>query len=462
MKKNNTINLILRKINLFSAFFFLITFFACKKYGELHPKFDEQTLNVVYNDTLYLKTKVVKEDSIRTDIAAFNMLGAYNDPEFGITYAGFATQFRLPTFNIDFGNNLQLDSIVLTLDYQSIYGDSNDPMTVYVYELGEELNTNNAYYSNYVPRLKSLLAVKTFTPVLDQDVIIGNDTLQPHLRIKLNNELGQRILNASGTSSLQNNEGFSSLFKGIFITTQTFPVSNVNNPSTNKLLPNEGSIVTFDLLSSLSNLTLYYSSLSGGASSNNEPTPEQGSLTPHSFDFLINIESVKYNVFEHDYAGSPVEQRMNKTTSDTTLVYVQSMSGPKTIIDIPDIKTIIKDQLVMINKAELVLTLNPGSNAIYPEIDQLMLVYKDTDGTLKFLTDYLEGIERFGGTFDESTGTYTFNISRHLHEILTDKISTTELILVPSGAAIYPNRSVLTSGDHPSMKMKLNLTYTKL
>ena len=94
--------LIMRKVMLLSALFFLcIVFFfnSCKKDGELVPEFDSGNANIMKTDTFTIVTSLAKEDSIRTDVSIYNLLGIYNDPVFGPTASSFYTQATLNGLN---------------------------------------------------------------------------------------------------------------------------------------------------------------------------------------------------------------------------------------------------------------------------------------------------------------------------------------------------------------------------
>ena len=97
------------------------------------------TLTVKTSDTATIIAYSVIQDSIRSDKTTTNMLGSLYDPVFGLTTASFCTQFLLSSEGTDFGINPVLDSVVLMLKYNSLYGDSNALQRVRVYELDEDI-----------------------------------------------------------------------------------------------------------------------------------------------------------------------------------------------------------------------------------------------------------------------------------------------------------------------------------
>ncbi|MFA5781348.1 MAG: DUF4270 family protein, partial [Bacteroidales bacterium] len=134
-----------------SAAIFLLSFlFSCEEPDivglEVQPPNDK--MDVVFCDTITLVAYSVKEDSIRTDETVYNLLGSNYDPIFGKNSASFYSQARLSSNNANFGSNPVLDSIVLSLLYKGIYGDTSAQQTVKVYELAENIYKDSVYYSN--------------------------------------------------------------------------------------------------------------------------------------------------------------------------------------------------------------------------------------------------------------------------------------------------------------------------
>lgn len=433
--------LLTRKAIMLSAVFFLLiafSFSSCKKDGELEPDFDGGNVNIIRVDTFSIITSLVKEDSIRTDVSAFNLLGLFNDPVFGLSSASFFTQATLNGLNVDFGTGAVLDSAVLTMAYSNLYGDSASPMSINIFEVTEQMSPDDAYYSNqkltYDP---NPIVSKTFTPNLNDSVYVIFDSINkaPHLRINLGNTFGNKIFAESGTANLADNNSFTQFFKGFYITT----TDSVQNAT---LAPGQGSIVYFNMNSSLSTLTLYYNDSS-------------------KYEFLINAESAKYNKFDHNYTGTDVEAQL-QGGGDTTITYIQTMAGVKTKLEIPYLKNLIDDEDVVINKAELQVVIENGSDATYPAIEMISLVSIDASGQSVFLPDISQGLDFFGGSLDNDTKTYSFNLPRHAHNMIYNPSSDYGMYLIATGQSITANRSVITSNKNTVAKLKLIVTYTKI
>ncbi|OFY94116.1 MAG: hypothetical protein A3K10_01090 [Bacteroidetes bacterium RIFCSPLOWO2_12_FULL_31_6] len=431
---------------IFAIFFIVLS--SCKKDGELYPEFNNENLSIHFTDTLNIVTTILKDDSIPTSNVDSYLLGIYNDSIFGLASASFYTEITLSGANVNFGNNAIIDSVVLSMKYgstTSFYGNIATPMSIDVYRLSENLTRNLtelAYYSNesltYNP---TPLGSLTFTPNLFDTVQViqnGDTTTESaHVRIRLSDTFGQEILDAGTNGNIiTNNAAFLNLVNGLYIT----PSSTVDNT----LLPtNEGAVVYYDINSALSTLTVFYRNDMG---------------TEKSYSFLINSESKKFNHFEHNYTNTEIDKQLNGLSHDSTLTYVQAMGGVKTKLVIPNLKNLSAEGKIIINKAELIF--NVSDTSLTP-IKELALLGITAQGGAIFLIDYFEGADYFGGKYDETAKTYTFNIARHLQDLINNNTTDYGMYLVATSSSITANRSVINSFKHPSKNIKLNITYSK-
>jgi hypothetical protein len=436
-----------RKALMLSVIFFT-ALFSCKKDGELYPKFNSENLVVSFTDTFSIETRVVRADSIDTYNVSSNLLGIYNDSIFGLSSASFYSEITLSGANVSFGANPILDSVVLSLKYKDIasfYGRFSKPMNVNVYELTNQMSATE-YYSNQDILFDPLTPIGNFndsiymgTPV---KIISSQDTTEydPHMRIRLNDSFGQNILDeGKGTDVISDNNELKDIVNGLYIT----PASSVSNSTLQK---GEGVIVYFDVNSLLSTVTLYY---------------HNGSVQS-TYSFLMNSESKKYNRFDHNYTNTDIEKHLNNTNNfDTSVTYVQAMGGVKTKIEIPNIKELAEIDNVIINKAEIVFPLKDNSDATLQAIQTMVLTGVNESGNAVFLVDNFEGSDYFGGTIDPINKTYSFNIARHVQQLINNPEQDYGLYLMATGSAISANRSTLNSAKHPTNKIKLNITYSK-
>lgn len=433
----------LRKAFMLSVIFFT-AFYSCKKDGELYPAFNDEGLTVSFTDTFSIETSVLA-DTIRTDIASLNLLGIYHDSITGLHSSSVYTQLTLSGADVNFGSNAVIDSVILSLKYNaatSFYGNLLTQQSIEVYRLNEAMS-NEEYYSNDSLGLNGILGSLNFYPYLNDSVqVINNgDTsfYDPHIRIALSNTFGQELINAgTGGNTIADNTELLSIINGLYIT----PSTNVNNST---LAKGDGAIIYYDVNSSLSTLTLYY----------------HNDTDTTSYSFLINSESKKFNRFEHNYANTDVENQLAGSNYDSTITYIQSMGGLKTKIEIPHIKRLASLGTIIINKAELVFPLNSEASANYPAVVNTSLTGINEEGTAVFLVDNFEGSDYFGGSLT-TENTYKFNIARHIQQLINNPDQEDYgLYLMATGTAVSANRSIINSAQHPSSKIKLNITYTK-
>lgn len=396
-------------------------------------------LNLAETDTISLITYTVREDSLRSDETTYALLGSYLDPVFGLHSASFYSQIRLSSNNTSFGSNPQADSIVLTLVYNAAYGDTLTPQTVKVYELIESIDKDSSYYSNDAFTIGSLLASKAFVPAPLDSVKIDGVKKAPHLRIKLEPSLAQRFIDASGSTSLSNNSNFLDFFKGIFVTTD--PVNS------------KGAILSFDLLNSLSQVTMYY---------------KNDNADSLKYNFVINENCARINHFNHhnySQASSYLQSQLSgDTTKGDSILYLQSMAGLKVKIKYPYLMNLVANGKIAINKAELIVKLDKNDfteNEFAPPA--LLTVLEEQDGKIRYILDQYEGTNYFGGSFNKTKYEYRFNIARHIQQILDGEKDNLGLSLVvwTANRSNTANRVVL-NGSKRSDALRLSITYTKL
>jgi hypothetical protein len=399
-------------------------------------------LNVVSTDTSTIIAYSQISDSIKTDETSLSLIGSMLDPVFGKSTASFYTQFRLSKSAYDFGATPWPDSLILSLDYASFYGDSTAPMTIKVYEMADKIFIDSSYYSDQTVNIKpTLLAQKTFIPNFSGKVVIGEDTLDPHLRIdliSLTSELAEKLL---GADSMANNTSFLNFFYGLYVTVE--PVNS------------GGSIISLDLMSTLSEMTMYYHNATSDSL---------------KFEYVINSSCARFGNFTHDYTLGDAAFKAQVLNNDTSLgkgiCYVQALAGVKTFVRFPHIKDYYANGKIAVNEARLfVYASEPDA-----ELDvakSLVLVTKDADSGYTITPDQLNGASYFGGSYDKNNQGYWFRITSTVQELMRSEDPDYGLEIYVSGGAVNAQR-VLLNGTSPQLpvapeeRMKLVITYTPL
>jgi hypothetical protein len=357
-----------------------------------------------------LTSATESEDSLRTDEAKNLILGEIDDPVFGNSLAAFYTQILLTENNTDLGTNPEADSVVLSYTYSGSYGDDLPDFTsLDVLVLQDDIYKDSVYYSTSypIPTPGGMSYIESF--------LVSNDTEKPLLKVKLNNDFGDLILDLEN-EGLKDNEVFLENFKGISVVASAQNTMLYLNP--------DGSNSYFKI---------YYHN------------DESGSDTL-SLDFELGGDAARINLFN--------EKNNNTIIEDDSNLHLQSMSGYKGKITLGDLD-VIKDTLEgkVINK--VTIDFESGSQSEYEAHEKLVLVRVNNEGNNVFLTDFtVEGETHFGGKLEGDI--YSFNITRYFYQLLNNSSYTNDLYLMPSGAAINANRTIL------SKDIKLTIHYSEL
>lgn len=417
---------------------------SCKKESDigldLVPANDLIDLRVTDTTTVYAST--VREDSLRTDEPGAALLGNTNDVIFGKATAGFFTQLRIPNnqVNISFGtmSDLALDSAVLTLSLKpEFYGDTLQTQKINVYQMTEALDKSKNYYSNHVQQYyPTAIGTTTFSPRPNTKVVLAGDTFAPHVRVRLDQTFAQLIFNQSGTQNLNGNDNFLNFLKGLYIEAD----ESGHNPG-------EGVISTIGLLDSMSRMTLYY----------------RNTVTPDTlkYSFVIGTDAANYCYFKHDYSAAPINPVIGQTGSHAN-AYVQGISGLKTRIDMPYFDAWKNKMPIAINKAELVLKVDPSTIATgYPANDRFYVTSRNSDGTEEAIID-LNDFSLFGGQYSSATNEYTINMTRYFQSIVSGEKNFYGLFVKELTPVASARRVVLGGDQAGPYKMRLRITYTKI
>ncbi len=400
-----------------------------------------------FQDTTTLITKTVYADSLRTDesliLTGDAMIGSYWDPVFGKANASLYTQLRLSALNPSFGTSPVVDSVVLSLAYNSTYYGKTDrkKQRVNVYQVSEDIKGENSYYSNHTVTVLTgdLAASYEFTPRPADSVYVTNKKLKPHLRIPLDTAWAHNLITQNNFATTA---AFQSAMKGLHITTEGSTV----------LSNGDGNILYFRCGDDQSKVTVYYHNAAND------------SLT---FDFLLGSVA-RFSSFNHIRSGENAQlaaQLDGTSPAQNNTVFIQSMAGVKTKIEMPYLMNWLNAGGISVNKAELVIKVDVTPTYMldtFAAPTKLVLFGINDDGTSYVLPDANEGATYFGGTYNTTDKEYRFNIGRYIQQVLAGTKKNNGLYLLAANGAINANRVVLGGGSSSLYPMKLRITYTKL
>ena len=366
---------------------------------------------IIISDTSsfsWQNSQTESEDSLRTDEALNLILGEIVDSKFGVNKGSFYTQILLTENNTNLGTSPVVDSVILSYAYSGYYGDLDEFTSIEVNQISEDIYKDSIYYSNsFEIDLNSADFVAAFS--------LSNDSANPFIKINLNDQFGQQILNL-GNETLKDNETFLQAFKGISVLAEASNTILYLNPNGTN-----------------SYLKIYYH--------NNESGTDTLSL-----DFELGGDAARINLFN---------SKPTSNLSQDDKIYIQSMAGYKVKISINNtesIKSLLEGKVI--NKVTMSFDVESGSQLEYEAHQKLVLVRVNEEGDNVFLSDFtIEGEAHFGGNLENDK--YEFNITRYFSELLQND-SYKELYLLPAGAAVNANRTILNKD------IKLQIYYSEL
>ena len=412
-----------KSLILFCVFSFLL--FSCKEPSEIgldiHPESDRI---LIKNNSNFFNFSIntISEDSLRTDEPVRLLLGNLtSDPVFPKSNAHFISNLLLPSNNISFGDitNIIVDSVILQYVIDDYYGNEIQTFpNLYVSKLTEPIYKDSSYYSNYpvVYSQSELVSVN--------NIVVQDSNSISIIKISIDNSIGQEIID--GGNALSSNEDFLQYFYGLKVTT-------VNPSDLNSA--NDNTILYLNADNQKSKFSIYYRDISVNDS-------------VMSFDLMLGGDAARVNLFN--------QKNIQQLNASTDSCYVQSMSSYITSFQLNNLES-IKDTLnnKVINKVNLKFSCNEDLQ--FGAHEKLFLVRKNSMGVDVFLSDFvIEGESHFGG--QNQSNNFTFNITRYFSDLVNETSGfTEELLLLPSGAVINANRTII-----PKSSFLIEVIYSEL
>ncbi len=404
---------------------------------------EQDRLSVGTYSDVRMNAHYYREDSLLTANYRYNALGEYRDSKFGGIKSEIYTQLNLSMPNANFTNYPQIDSLVLSLAYADGFSEdtviNGKMMRLEIFELSEVMDTTKRYSFDEVAT--DALPVYSKDVLIDykNDLILGNDTLDPQLRVKIDGSFLEKLKNFAGT-----NEDFMSQFKGLKIS-----LSKTDN---------SGAIAYIDMTASASCLTLY--------STQNAKQQK----------YLIKFPSKghRFMHYDYDFAGSDIAGLANgDTLSGNDLIYLGNMGISMAKINIEDFKEDWKLSVndgntnndVAINSALLELPLADVSQSNNPNATSRILCYRryidNGDTSLVLIHDAQASDALYGGHFDPKTQSYKLRITMHMENYLNGNIKDPNIYLIPDSRRSSANRVILNGPSNQTRAAKIKITYSK-
>jgi len=428
-------------------------------------------LNGSLIDTSTIVINTIPEDSVITGntngsaITKFPM-GLFRDPALGTTESDLALDLNLPgssAYTTPSGT-ITIDSALLVLRYNDgFYGDSlASRYKVNVYQLGERIYSNNSYYNTKQWKYNSstLLGTQSFLSRTHDTIGIkvyvagGKDSVQrvgPQVRIPIDkNFINNNLFNAS-TTQLSSNLVFKNSVNGLFVTLDKTGTTGA------------GGIF---MLKDSTTLDIFYRTFDG-------TTTDTSSV---SMPTNLMVSQIK-----HTYSPAVQTEISNQTTGSRNTFYIQGPTGLRAKISFPYLKNIVKTigSDIIINRAELVITANPGSTIPFAPLPRITMYKYDLAGQRTAIEDATTdprsgGSVVFGGFYSQTQQTYHFIITAYITDLMRNltldygtyigAIDYGDATTISVGATSQVAARTFAVGTDKTSpyRIKLNIIYTKI
>ncbi len=372
--------------------------------------------NFITDDGIVSVTAYNKKlSALRINGLSSNLLGFFDDPAFGQTTASVVAQVTPTSFNPNFGDNVEIDSVVLKIPYfskidadnspdaegnevytikDSLYGSASIKLTVYQnnyflrdFNPDPDIEGAQNYYSmsditttgtdNFAVTESSAINFDnhkgsviyenpTFLPTSD---VIKTTTGEgesatttrsaPAFRVFLDNDFWKAtIIDKEDDAVLSNANNFNDYFRGLYFKAEA--------------IGGDGNMILLDFGSTDANITIYYTKDSSTEGERTEST------------YTLNFTGNRLNTFINDY--SPITLLDGDKDLGDEKLYLKGAAGSMAVIDLfseEDLETLRReyrdndgdgDPIKLINEAQLIIyedTDALNSAADYHEFDRI-------------------------------------------------------------------------------------------
>ncbi|MDA7744839.1 DUF4270 domain-containing protein [bacterium] len=373
---------------------------GCKDDGllglEVQPDGQYDTLTLT--DTFSVRAFTLEGERQRSDEAQ-SYIGRLQSPEFGSTESALIVNFSLITGNTVISlSGYSVDSVVLHLRPNQIYGVPQDEVPIDIFRVNEVLDVDGDYFSDFIPETQTMAIAEAILKyprqLIPTDTINVDGEAEPfQFRIPLDIATGQELLNhLIDPVGPEDTEAFQNVFEGLMI-----------KPTPGGLAAEAtGAIYSMALLTGESGIRVYVS---------NDTERE-------TLEFPINSKCARINQYQHDYQNSLAETYLNDSKDNDDLLFVQGLSGLRSEVHIPGLYNFGALNNTAIAKAILKFELSDKQNAFLGNSFQLFLLDLDADNLESLTLDYVYSPGRSGGRYDEESNGYEFDITRHVQRIV--------------------------------------------
>jgi len=383
--------------------------------SELIPSNDK--ISYYYDTTNFTFNSFIEtQKHFRSKNMTSYFVGLINSSYHGSLEGSLVTEFK-PSQVANVFKTATVDSAVLFLNVDTIYGVTNNNFVINVYQLDSAISEDPIYYiSTDFSNMYSESNQINTSYRLQGDSIVA---------FKLSPEFTELLFNNTYAENDTVDSLFTESFKGIAIVPENPAVMG-------------GQLFKVNTISGNSRIAVFYNdSLSASY-------------------YLSNGNRFGTNKYNID--GSQLSNFMENPESESdSLIYLQGLGGVHSKVILNNYIDWINVSKYSIIKAELIFPIyetGESQNYFYP--NNLYLAHTESDTTFTSTIDAANS-KFFDGTLDLTKKQYRFDISRYMQNILNGKTTDSCMYIRINNNNYEPNRVVLKSGDN----IKLKVTYTK-
>lgn len=413
---------------------------------------------------------------VQTNNLPVYQLGIYNDPVFGRSEASILAQVTMNETNPTFGENPEIEKVVLSIPYfstaqgtgddttyalDSIFGQA--PFKLSVYESNYYLRDFDPesgfeepqkYYSNQGPVFQNFLGQLLFeetefipsnAPVILNPDTDDEETLAPRFRVELGleaiNFFKEKIIDQEGTDALLNNTNFKNHLRGLYFIAET--------------TDNQGNLSLLDLTEAF--IEIIYTK-------DDQSTGETNGLRSQNFlmeenrtedIFSLSFNGITVNTIENNIPPELETVLNNPNPNGEENLYLKGGTGTITIIElfgedlnnnnVADELEDLRDKKWLINEANIILNVNqslvngsvsePERIFLYDLTNNRVLLDYQLDNLttinelVNYKTNHLGRLQRDVSGNGES---YRLRVTNHISNLINKDSTNVKLGLVVS------------------------------
>ena len=429
----------MKYIKLLSVFFIFLIFSCDKDFTSIDSDVISSENAINFSTSLIdypLIASNLRLNPVKSNNLPSFMLGYNNNPVFGESKASFLGQVIPTEFSPSFGENVVLDSVVLTIPYysrgvetseegdityeiDSVYG--NTPTKLYVYKSnfylrdfdpsGDFSDSQNYYSNGSLSNSEYINQAEVEAELLFESGVIGDgsddfvpsseridltlldslgesyvsSSIAPAIRLKLNNpndNFWQSIFfENEGNPELINPNTFKEFFRGLYI-----KADGINS---------EGSMMMLNFASSNTKLTIHYTS-----DTSTDSDTDSGGTTTETIssqnEYVLNFTDNLINVYENNFQ---IDVSNSNTVEGDERLYLKGGEGYMSTIDLFNGE--IQDE-----NGEMVDAFDHFKNSFYDQENEIANKIIN-EAYIEFFVDQTQNIQ------DEPDRIYLYNFEQN-------------------------------------------------